>query len=137
MVTGMKKSLIGLGVALISGSAFAGDHPGLIPGSPRPAADIAAQKIGDIRGTISHDQSVELVTGSVEEVIDEGGTLGSRPAWKPEQDAEILPPMVSNRHFGVDQTLTGSIAKFERPSPAEPNKLVWDRYDASGLKILD
>ena len=137
MVTGMRKSLIGLGIALVSSSAFAGDHPGFDTRVAKAAADIAAQKIGDIRGTISHDQSVELVTGSVEETIDEGGTLGSRPAWKPEQDAEILPPMVSNQRFGVDQTLTGSIAKFERPSPAEPNKLVWDRYDASGLKILD
>ncbi len=101
------------------------------------AAARAAERIGDIRGTISYDQVPALMTPSDLEPkmpkAERQSDLSPRPSWvPPEKDAEALPPLVTRDHIeGLDQTLTGSIKR----SPSKRRNFEWDIFDKDGNRI--
>ena len=99
------------------------------------AANKAAQKIGTIRGTISHDERPKLVTHSNLEKPSAEKSLIPRPAQVPVKERNALPPLVQNNEFGIDATMTGSVKKNSLPPVNADPKLQWDRFNHLGRLI--
>jgi len=94
----------------------------------KAAAAKAAEKIGDIRGTISYDETPDIVT--IEHLKNKPLNTSFLPQPSTvEQNG--LPPMTSNA-YGVDLTTTGSISVRE---PGLKNKIVWEKFDRYGNPI--
>lgn len=96
------------------------------------AAKIAAQKLGDIRGSISHDVHPFMVTAELLKKERKQSSLLPRPSWVPPKAGNTLPPMVSNKLSELDYTLTGSI---NGKPVKQSNKVVWEKFDRYGNPI--
>ena len=96
------------------------------------AAKRAAERIGDIRGSIDYDQKAEMVTREHLEEKQEAKRVSLIPdyVWYPEK-ANIFTRLIAQIP-GIDLTVTGSVddedVQIER-------KLVWDKFDAEGNPI--
>lgn len=88
----------------------------------KAAAKKAAEKIGDMRGSIDYNQVPDLVTR--DDLIDKP----SQTSFLPQEEKNALPP-ISKIIPNVDMTVTGSIQS------SAPSVLVWDRFDKYGNPI--
>ncbi len=101
------------------------------------AAARAAVRIGEIRGTISHDQIPAIIVPSdlkeSRKTGQQNTDLSPRPSWvPPEKDEEALPPLVTREYEeDLDQTLTGSIKK---PEP-QRRGFMWEVFDQYGNRV--
>ena len=96
------------------------------------AAKIAAQKLGEIRASISHDMRPFMVTAELLEKERKETSLLPRPAWVPPEGSKSLPPMVSNEQSELDYTLTGSI---KDKSAKNQSRIIWEKFDRYGNPI--
>ena len=131
----IKSAALALALVVASGSAASADRPQHDESVALAAAKLAAEKIGEIRGSIDHDQKPVLVEPVKDNIST--GTIDHlpRPAWVPEPDTKPLPPMVANGHTNLDSTMTGAIAKNPLPPVNLPRKITWDRFDKNGRPI--
>lgn len=88
----------------------------------KAAAAKAAEKIGDIRGTIGYDQIPDMVTK--EDLVDKQVNTSFLPA-----PSKSLPP-ISYLPNGIDLRTTGSIQKT-RHKP----EVIWEKFDRNGNPI--
>ncbi|MEM9329832.1 MAG: hypothetical protein AAGA53_00815 [Pseudomonadota bacterium] len=96
------------------------------------AAKIAAEKLGDIRGSINHDDVPFMVTRKLLKKEEEQSSLLPRPAWVPPKGKKVLPPLVSNILSELDYTFTGSV---NGQPVKQQNRIVWDKFDRYGNPI--
>lgn len=94
----------------------------------KAAAAKAAEKIGDIRGTIGYDETPDIVTK--EDLKDTPVNTSFLPQPSTEKQSG-LPPMTSNA-YGVDLTTTGSISVRE---PGVQRRVIWEKFDRYGNPI--
>jgi len=99
------------------------------------AAKKAAEKLGDIRGSIDYDKETDLVTPKdLVKKSDQTSFLPETFLEPPKQDVK-LPPMTSIIQGivpGVDMTLTGSINGQKIKTT---NKIIWEKFDRYGNPI--
>lgn len=126
---------LGLALVLASTGMAAAVQPKHDKSVELAAAKLAAKKIGEIRGSIDHDQKPFLVEAPKDKMPT--GTVSTlpRPSWVPEPDRKVLPPMVSNAQDELDRTMTGSIMKPKLPPVNLPTATKWDRFDKNGRQI--
>ncbi|MEM9278064.1 MAG: hypothetical protein AAGA76_05790 [Pseudomonadota bacterium] len=96
------------------------------------AAKIAAEKLGDIRGSINHDEVPFMITDKLLKKEQKETNLLPRPAWIPPKGEKKLPPLVSNILSDIDYTLTGSI---NGQQVRKSNRIKWDKFDRYGSPI--
>ena len=94
----------------------------------KAAAAKAAEKTGDIRGTIGYDETPDIVTK--EDLKDTPVNTSFLPQPSTEKQSG-LPPMTSNA-YGVDLTTTGSISVRE---PGVQRRVIWEKFDRYGNPI--
>ncbi len=97
----------------------------------KAATDIAAAQLGDIRGSIDHDQKPVMVKSKKELKSQVEPSIPSQPAWTPEPENNKLPP-VTQHVEGLDNTATGSIEPLRQPKPLIQ---LWERFDQNGNRV--
>lgn len=100
----LNRLVIAAGIVMLGSSAWAGDTaPRHDENIEKAAAERAARKIGDLRGSFGSDASLSaLIEMDARRRHPDAGA----PREKPDSDA--LPPMVMNTYLGVDPIVTGS-----------------------------
>lgn len=88
----------------------------------KAAAAKAAEKIGDIRGTIGYDQKPDMVTK--EDLVEKQVNTSFLPT-----PVKGLPP-ISFLPTGIDLTTTGSIQKTKNKP-----RIIWEKFDRYGNPI--
>ena len=116
-------------LGIYANAAFAGKHDEKVA---QAAAESAASKIGDIRGSIDYPESETVV---LKDTPANPSTLQYEtptPESNPEAEGKALPPLVNLYPFGIDPTTTAGIGKSGNKVVEE---LVWERYDHYGRRI--
>lgn len=120
---GMNKAILtGFAIALMTSTSALAQSVKYDEKIAKAAAEKAAEKIGDIRGTIGYDQIPDMVTK--EDLVDSEVNTSFLPA-----PSKSLPP-VSYLPKGIDLRTTGSIQKT-RHKP----KVIWEKFDRDGNPI--
>lgn len=122
----MKKvSTAGLAIALMASTSVFAQTVKYDTTIAKAAAQKAAEKVGEINGTISFDQVPEIVT---KEDLAEKPVNTSFLPNSAEATEEKLPPMTL-KDLGIDLTTTGSI------KPAKKQVVIWEKFDRYGNPI--
>ena len=120
---GMNKAILtGFAIALMTSTSALAQTVKYDEKIAKAAAAKAAEKIGDIRGTIGYDQVPDMVTR--EDLVDSEVNTSFLPA-----SSKSLPP-VSFLPNGIDLTTTGSIQKAN-----EKSVVIWEKFDRYGNPI--
>lgn len=120
----MKKfTVAGVAIALMASTSSLAQTVKYDVSIAKAAAAKAAEKIGDIRGSIDYDQEPDMVTK--QDLVDKELNTSFFPM--PTKDS--LPP-ISFLPNGVDLRTTGSIQKKKYKT-----KIVWDKFDRDGNLI--
>ena len=107
---------------LIASASFAGAEEGKFDKSiAMAAAEKAAGRMGEMRGSIDHDAQPEIVTPErLRKKADHETSLLPRPAWQPVAESKPLPPMVNLDDPHVDTMMTGSIRRNRKVRESWP-----------------
>ncbi|MGI9352598.1 MAG: hypothetical protein ACR2O3_13625 [Rhizobiaceae bacterium] len=124
-ITGASALLIATGFALAGEARF--DRK-----LEAAAAKIAAEKLGEIRGSIDHDKIPLIITQKLLRKEEAQSSLLPRPSWVAPKGETALPPMVSNLLSKFDYTITGSI---NGRAGKQSQRIIWDRFDRHGNPI--
>lgn len=120
---GMNKAILtGFAIALMTSTSALAQSVKYDAKIAKAAAAKAAEKIGDIRGTIDYDQVPDMVTK--EDLIDKQVNTSFLP-----QPNKSLPP-ISSLSNGIDLRTTGSIQKKNY----QP-RVIWEKFDRYGNPI--
>ena len=123
-----KVTVTGLAIALMTTTSALAQTAKFDESIAKAAAAKAAEKIGEIRGSIDYDQVPDMVRK--EDLLDKPVNTSFLPqTTKPNEAA--LPPMTSVTP-GVDLTVTGSI---RAPRPKYKEIIVWEKFDRYGNPI--
>ncbi|MEO0327251.1 MAG: hypothetical protein AAF217_01505 [Pseudomonadota bacterium] len=97
----------------------------------RAAAILAAEKLGELRGTIGYDEQPIIIDKKLLEKNSDKSELNYiRPDPVPEVDTESLPPVVENGiQLGFDNIRTGSV---QNPKSSNKPVLEWEVFDSNG-----
>ena len=96
------------------------------------AAKIAAEKLGEIRGSIDHDETPLIITQKLLRKEASQRSLLPRPSWVPPKGEKALPPMVTNLLSKFDYIITGST---NGQADRQTDRIIWDRFDRHGYPI--
>jgi len=120
---GMNKAILtGFAIALMTSTSALAQSVKYDAKIAKAAAAKAAEKIGDIRGTIGYDQVPDMVTKK--DLIDKQVNTSFLP-----QPNKSLPP-ISSLSNGIDLRTTGSIQK-KNYKP----RVIWEKFDRYGNPI--
>jgi len=125
----------GVALALMAGTSAMAQTVKYDTKIAEAAAKKAAEKLGDIRGSINYDKKTDLVTReNMVKKPDQTSFLPETFLEAPKQDVK-LPPMTSiirDIFPGVDMTITGSINGQE---VTISEKIIWEKFDRDGNLI--